>query len=118
MANIWSLEKAKAELCRATNILNTGLTESYEADDSPMIEVEEMEEASWINEFYDDFVKARGEPTTYEKTPNGMKIYLWENQQSRKGCRRGNLFLMGFETDMGLKFLAHFDGEVGGETLC
>ncbi len=112
MKNVWSLEKAKAELCRATNILNTGTVESYEEDDSPMVDVEEMEGASWVNESFDDFIKARGEPTAYEETPSGMKIHLWENQQSRKGCRRGNLFLMEFETDLGLKLLAHFDGEV------
>jgi len=54
-----------------------------------------------------DFIKARGSDYDLYQTEVG-NLYVWENQQTRKGKRRGNLFLM----DAGEIRFSYFDGEV------
>jgi len=45
----------------------------------------------------------------YEKRSSLLgDVYVWENQQSRKGARRGNLYVMEF----GNYCATYFDGEV------
>lgn len=46
-------------------------------------------------------------PAELNKTICG-EVYIWENQQSRKGARRGTLFVM----DFGEARASYFDGEV------
>lgn len=46
-------------------------------------------------------------PRELETTPFG-DLYIWRDQQARKGCRRGTLYVMQF----GEFCAAHFDGEV------
>ena len=46
-------------------------------------------------------------PRELETTPFG-DLYVWRDQQSRKGCRRGTLWVMPF----GEFCAAYFDGEV------
>jgi len=69
-------------------------------------------------ETIDDFFASRGrrmtrfgtlpsKPMEANETLLGM-IYVWENQQSRKGARRGTLYVM----DMGAARACLFTGEV------
>tara|TARA_A100000172_G_scaffold29701_1_gene17660 strand:- start:1375 stop:1659 length:285 start_codon:yes stop_codon:yes gene_type:complete len=54
-----------------------------------------------------DFQAARsGAPDEYE-TPLGV-LYVWENQQARKGARRGEVFVL----DAGDYRLSYFSGQV------
>ena len=53
-----------------------------------------------------DFIKARGNPAEVFQTEAG-DLHIWCKQQSRPGCRRGDLFLL----DIGDSRLSYFDGE-------
>jgi len=73
------------------------------------------DESSWIcepknvvvsAERISDFTAARGTAHEEIETEAGL-LLVWENQQSRPGCRRGNLFVM----DSGDGSLSYFDGE-------
>ena len=53
-----------------------------------------------------DFIRDRGKPTSSEKY-SFATIYIWENQQSCKGKRRGDLYVV----DFGDLRAAYFSGE-------
>jgi hypothetical protein len=53
-----------------------------------------------------DFVEARGNPSETVNTAAG-DLHIWQKQQSRPGCRRGDLFLL----DAGTSRLSYFGGE-------
>ena len=55
----------------------------------------------------EDFKAARSGTAEEYETPIGI-LYVWENQQSRKGARRGDVFLV----DAGEFRLSYFCGQV------
>ncbi len=54
-----------------------------------------------------DFIAARGNPNESEEF-FGVTLLVWRNVQSRKGARRGDLYVV----DYGDARAARFDGEV------
>ena len=88
------------DFCNATSVWNG----EYGDEVSWACEPEDVIRTA---ETIDDFKSARsGTPDEYE-TPKGT-LYVWENQQARKGKRRGNVFLL----DGGDFRFTYFDGEV------
>ena len=54
-----------------------------------------------------DFQAARSGTADEDETPLGI-LYVWENQQARKGARRGEVFVL----DAGDFRLSYFSGQV------
>ena len=89
------------DFCNATSVWNSGV---FGKEISWVCEPDEVQET---RETIADFIEARtGEHEIY-KTEVG-NLYVWEDQQSRKGKRRGNLFVL----DAGDRRYCYFDGEV------
>lgn len=93
---------------------------SYNACGSADVEIDDMLEDEQVvetRETVEDFFNARGwrndrngnrpaVPREQNKTAFG-DVFVWEDQQSRKGARRGTLYVM----DFGDARACYFDGE-------
>jgi len=91
----------ETEFCNATSVWNSG---EYGDDVSWACEPEDVVRTA---ETIDDFKSARSGTADEYDTPKGT-LYVWENQQSSKGKRRGNIYLLD-----GIDFrFTYFDGEV------
>jgi hypothetical protein len=89
------------DFCNATSEWNCnqfGIEEAWACEPENVVETRET---------ISDFVEARGGGYDLYETEVG-DLYVWENQQSRLGKRRGNLFLM----DAGDIRYTYFDGQV------
>lgn len=93
------------DFCNATSLWNCN---QFGVESAWVCEPEDVVET---HETLEDFVKARGEGyDIYEADASDLKscrLFVWENQQSRPSCRRGNLFVI----DAGKCLYAYFDGE-------
>lgn len=93
---------------------------NYSAKTVAELDIDDMIEDGQIVETQDsieNFFDARGRrlnrngdrpevPRELNQTICG-ELYVWENQQARKGARRGTLYVM----DFGAARACHFDGE-------
>ena len=88
------------DFCDATSVWN-----GHEIDELGW--VCEPDDVVWTADTLEHFIEASGPAFEKVNTPPGI-LYVWENQQSRKGKARGNLFVM----DAGDHRWAYFNGEV------
>ena len=93
-------EMTNEDFCNATSVWNSG---TYGNEIAWVCEPEDVTQTA---ETVADFVAARSGKADEYATEKGT-LYVWENQQSRAGKKRGNLFLM----DAGDFRLSYFDGE-------
>jgi len=80
----------------------SGYEEDATIDDSLCSE----DDVTATTETLADFIKSRGTPANIEKY-SFATLYIWENQQARKGARRGDLYVV----DFGDRRAAYFSGE-------
>ena len=81
---------------------------NYSAENINDLDIDDMIDDDQIvetSETIDDFFKVRGS-TKRSQTISG-DLYVWYNEQVRKGARRGNLYVM----DFGDARACYFDGE-------
>ena len=92
-------ETERTQFRLATAAFNTGgEVEDASIDDAYCTDIEVVETRDTVA----DFVANGGKPTAREGA-----LFVWENVQTRKGARRGHLFVM----DFGGVRAAFFDGE-------
>ncbi len=83
-------DEERERLCRATAFYNSSGEEYDELD-----RLSEPDDVVATRDTVDDFIETWGEPHERLETPDGL-LLVWENIQTRKGARRGYLFVMDF----------------------